>query len=177
MRRSLTIALLAMGGCVFSVEGEIPDIEVTQPDIQFPGFPAGAVAGEPALAIPVAHMHDRLGVSQDGFSEVRVREVAISAKSGVADLGFVRALRISITPGGARAAGAEPVEIARYERTVAPDAVGPVLRMRSDPAVNVIDSWRSDVVTVLFEVSGDLPEVNWSVDFAVRYQARLTLDE
>ena len=75
-----------LGGCVMSIEAEVPEIEITQHDLTFP----------------------------EGLApEVQALSVTVVAKTGIDDLSFIRDLRVTMTDGGTPGA---PIELVSYHR-------------------------------------------------------------
>lgn len=164
-------ALLLAAGCAFSLEGELPEIEIAHPDVRIPGVPGDLPDGE-AVSLPfVPQIHARLGLPPEAYSEVRVHEVRVVLKTGANDLSFLRSLRVTMS-GLEGLAGGAAVEIARYER--APGAeVGPALSLQNRPPADVTEPWRSSTQVVVLEATGALPETAWTADFTIRLSARL----
>lgn len=168
MNRAL-VALALAAGCALSAEGEIRDLSITRHDIAVPGTSIELPDFEPTITTSFTQRQPDLGLPDDGFTEVTVRAVTITARAGVEDLSFVRSLRITVAP----AEGGVPVEIARYNRDLDGPA-GPVLIMREDPAPDVIEAWQSERSVIAVEATGTLPERDWSVDVTVTYGLRVT---
>src|SRR5687767_8288710 len=84
-------------GCALSVEGELPDVEVIEQNIAIPGVVRGGVE---TFALTVAQKVPRFNLPSSVFAEIRVREVSIAATSGVSDLSFIRALRVTANHSG-----------------------------------------------------------------------------
>jgi hypothetical protein len=163
---------LAVAGCGMSVDGELPDIEVVQPGIAFPGVPADG-RDEITVTLPVAEqVHDRLGLAPDAYAQVLAHELRITLRSGVDDLGFVRSLRISMTGVDELTGGGPSVEVARYDRGD-PRPVGAELVLPRVPPADVTAAWRSDLVVITLQVVGTLPAEAWSVDVGGRFSAKL----
>src|SRR5262249_27962037 len=152
-----------------SVEGEIPDVEVVQHDVQFPGLPSDA---EVSVTAPVTVTMPHFDIPQDLSGSISVREVSLIADSGVPDLSFIRSLGISLTTREAMGRNEPAVEIARYDRS-AEQPVGNTLRMSRTPAANIGDLWRATELVMIIEFAGDLPSVAWSADVGIRYAASL----
>jgi hypothetical protein len=166
----LALALALAAGC--SVSGEIPDIEVVQHDIVIPAVPAEGRVGEPTVSLPnFIEPHDHLALDRNSYSSVKVREVQITAKSGVNDLSFIRELRVSMNGVQGYFAGTTPVEIGHYTRGA--ERVGATLLLKPDPPAEVVVPWRDPLSVVLIEVKGTLPDEKWTIDVTVRLSAQL----
>jgi hypothetical protein len=159
------------GGCIYSLQGDLPDVEVTQHDLAMPGVPA-TNGIETSVAVPIAFKPARLGLPGTSLAAVDVLEVILTARDGIADFSFIRALRITVTSAEAAAAGIGPVEIARYAPSE-DEATGSVLRIPADPPADVRDVWRSDRAVMLIEIAGQLPSRRWTLDLGVRLHATL----
>lgn len=160
----------AASGCGLSINGELPDIEVVQPGVMFPGVPANG-GTELAVTIPVAEqVHDRLGLAPDAYSEVRAHEVRVTLRSGPEDLSFLRSLRVTIAGVDELQPNATPVEIATYQST---GPAGAELVMPRVPPADVTSAWRADQVIITVEAIGTMPAQAWSVDVSGRFSAKL----
>jgi hypothetical protein len=171
------LAALA-SGCALSVEGELPDIEVTQHDLVIPGAPAETGGTDPTVSIPsFLQPRDHLALDSASYKSVKVQRVIITSKgSKVTDMSFVRALRMSM--GGVKnLLGVNtPAEIVRYQRpaAVVKGTLGRILDMPSSPPAEVIDAWRDPQSLITLEVQGTLPEETWTVDVTVHLSATLS---
>ena len=176
MRRLLvaisTAACLA-SGCVISAEGELPDVEVTEHDVAIPAAPANPRGGDVAVAVSFSQKPARAGLNRRSFAEVRVLAVEVAAKSGVPDLSFISSLRLTATSAEAQAAGKPPVELGRYLRTES-GAAGPRLIMQNSAPPDVTELWRSAELTFTLEAAGRMPNVTWTADIGLRFEATLT---
>jgi hypothetical protein len=169
------VALLAATApaCVLSAEAELPDVEVKSEAIAIPGAPPEADGSDVTLPpVTFRQKPNRAGLAKDAFADVRILAVNLKAASGVADLAFLRSLRILVTSPEAEAAGSAPVEVTRYAR-VAGKNVGPLLEMKSDPPADITALWKSKELVFTIEVAGQLPTVSWTADVAMRVGATL----
>jgi hypothetical protein len=159
------------GGCALSVEGELPAIEITRRDIRIPAVPLeGRRISEGMVAVPVfVEPHERLVLPREAYESVKVREVVLTARSGVNDLSFVRTFRMTINSLEGHSAGTPPIEMARYERTQA--YTGPILSIPASPPVEIVTPWRAATVVINLEVAGTLPEEAWVLDVTARMSA------
>jgi hypothetical protein len=167
------LALALTGGCVFSAEGELPEIEVTQHNIAIPGVPREARVDDPTVTLPSFFQpNDHLGLSPDRYRSVKVKSVTVTLRSG-GDLSFVRTLNISVNGLQNFLAGVAPVEVARYQRPAGAPVGGGIV-MTNGTAVEVSDAWRDSMTVMTVTASGDLPEQGWTFDLTVRASAVLS---
>jgi hypothetical protein len=169
----LALAILA-SGCAMSVEGELPEIEVTQHDLRIPGVPRELRTGEVSVTLPSFFQpNDHLGLPIDSYKSVKVKDVVLLLKKdGGGDLSFVRTLGITINGLQGYLAGVAPAEVGRYQRSSS-GTVGATISARKDAPVEVVDAWRDSQTVMTIEASGDLPEDAWTVDVVVRLSALL----
>jgi hypothetical protein len=170
---ALLLIALAGGNCIISAEGELPDVEVTERDVAIPAAPLEADGSDVAISVTFKQKPARAGLPKDAFSDVRVLAVGVTAKSGVNDLAFLKALRVTATSAEATAAGFAPVEIARFERNSSTGG-GPMLMIPSDPPADVTALWKSTEVVFTLGAIGQMPTTAWTADIGMRFGATLT---
>jgi hypothetical protein len=172
---ALAAASALVSGCVLSAEGELPDVEVTERDVAIPAAPLEALeAGrDVAIAVSFRQKPARAGLAKSSFSEVRVLSVQIAAKSGVADLAFLKSLRVIATSPEATNMGLAPVEIARYERSDGSGG-GTTLNIPSNPPADVTHLWRSTEIVFTLQAVGQMPTMAWTADVGMHFGATLT---
>jgi hypothetical protein len=160
-------------GCVIAAEAELPDVEVSSQGIAIPAAPPEADGNDVALTVGFRQKPNRAGLAKEAFSDVHVLSVNLKSSGGVADLAFLKSLRITATSAEAMAAGRAPIEISRYAR-VAGQTVGPLLQMSTDPPADITELWKAKELIFSLEVAGQLPSVPWSADVALRVGATLS---
>jgi len=163
------------GGCVLSAEGDLPDVEVTQRDIEIPAAPPEADGTDILLAVSFEQKPPRAGINRDAFSDVHVTRVFLSAQSGVSELSFLKSLRVLATTAEAEAAGFAPIEIGNYQQP-AGGGGGTFIELISDPPIDVTELWRSKRVKFTLEVFGRLPPVAWTANIGINLGATLSYD-
>jgi hypothetical protein len=162
----ILIGLPVTGGGCLAVEAEVPEVELTQRGVVFTGVPA--IGGqETELSKSYAQDHSALALPPELSAEIQTLGVTLTATGGVADLSFIRQLRITMSAGGP----AEAIEIVGYER--APGAaVGSQLELTTRSPVDVLEAWQTDTATFTLEIAGTLPVSEWTADVTVRFAGR-----
>jgi hypothetical protein len=177
LSRGLLLAGLAAlgGGCVLSAEGELPDVQVTQHDVAIPAAPKAAAAAAETIPVTVTFSQkpSRAGLNRSAFSQVRVLGVKVSAKSGVPDLSFVTSLRLWATSPEAAEAGLAPVEIGSFERADQ-GAAGAQLIIDNASPPDVTELWKASELLFTLTARGRMPNVGWTADIGLRFEATLT---
>ena len=168
---ALALACAPLTACVLAAEAELPDVEVASHGIAVPAAPPEADSNDVMVGVSFRQKPNRAGLAKDAFSNVRVLSVSLNA-IGLANLGFLRSLRITATSDEADMAGRAPIEITRYARPAVP-ITSPTLQMKSEPPADITELWRSKEVIFTLEVAGQLPTVAWSADVGMRVSATL----
>jgi hypothetical protein len=175
-QRALVGALVAtafcggVGGCMLSVEADVPDIEVTQHDIAFAGVPHAALLGDLSTSMSFSQDRPGLDLPKGIDTSAQAVKVEFSAKSGIEDFQFLRALRVTMTPPDS---SAEPIELINYER-VDGATVGATLTVPSKNPVNILEQWKADSAVFNIEMAGTLPEQAWTIDMSVHFVGKLS---
>jgi hypothetical protein len=170
---ALCALLLGLGGCAFSAEGELPEVEVTQHDIAIPAAPLDADGGEVSLAVTFRQKPTKVGLEGATFSHVEILGIQIAASGGVDDLAFLSKLRITATSTQAQTQGQAPVPIVLYQRS-GDGQVGPTLALASEPPADVTELWRGTDLLFTLEITGQLPTVPWSTNVGLKFGATIT---
>jgi hypothetical protein len=175
-KRSLMGTLLAVamgfgaGGCMLSVEAEVPDVEVTQHDIAFEGVPGGATLGDISTGKSFTQERPALDLPKEIDSSVQAVKIELRAKTGIHDFAFLRALRITMAP---KDGTSEPIELINYEKADGA-VVGATLTIPSKNPVNILDQWKATSAVFTVTVAGTLPEQAWTMDMAVHFAGKVS---
>jgi hypothetical protein len=166
LRLAAPLALaLAAPGC-FQLEAEVPDIEVTQRNLEFEGV-AAPPGTEGSITLPPYPIDlDKLPIDASSIEQVLAREVVVSATRGATSLDFISDLRVTIAGKDGKA-----VELATYERK--PGAsVGAKISMKLDPQVDITGPVHAGEPELTIALAGALPPDAWSVDVNVKLGAK-----
>ena len=167
---TITVAALAaaLAGCGISVEADVPDVQVTQRGVVFPGVSGASLAGDMAMAKSFSQEHDRIEFPDGLDSEVKTLSVSLRATSGVTDLSFIHYMRITMAADD----GSEAIELGVYEP--APGAiVGSQISLTTLNPINVFSAWNTDRAKFTLEVAGALPEHDWTGDVIAHFSGRI----
>jgi hypothetical protein len=170
---TVTITLLglaSLGACTISVEADVPDIEVTQHDVNFTGIPLAGRIGDVATELTFTQDKPSLGLPKEIDTSVKAVQVELTARTGITSFDFLRSLRVTMAPNDGSSA---PVELINYER-VGVGSVGGTLSIPSQNPVNILDQWKTDSAKFTVALSGTLPEQDWSVDLSVHFAGKLS---
>lgn len=168
---SISIALVsafAAAGCSIGVEADVPDVQVTQRGVVFPGVPGASLAGDMSMAKSYSQEHQKIEFPDGLDSDVRTLSVSLRATDGVADLSFIHYMRITMAPDDGSAA----LELGTYEP--APGAtVGGEIKLTTLNPINVFAAWNADRAKFTLEIVGTLPEHDWTGDVTAHFSGKL----
>ncbi len=164
----LSLATLSAAGCGLSIEAEIPDVEVTQRGIVFPGVSSASVVGDQSMAKSFSQEHDRIEFPDGINSDVRTLSVKLRATGGVADLSFIHYLRVTMSAND----GSEAIELGVYEPAPGTSA-GREISLTTLNPINIFDAWNTESAKFTLEVAGALPQADWTGDVVVRFSGKV----
>jgi len=169
---AFTLAGASFSGCTPLVEIDAPDIEVTQPNLQFPAAPAGATSGTTVKGSFVLR-NARLGASSspDAGSYKKIKRLDLTrlvfkTNTGVVDFAFLDHLTVEATNAAcysAPTADRPVVQVLDYEVSHQPE-IGAELPIPLSPPVDMLPLWGRTSLCVTVEATGNPPKVDWSID-------------
>ena len=155
----------AVAGCTVSVEAEIPEVEITQSGLAFPGVPDLGL-GEVAVEKSFSQDHGKLDMPKGLDPEVKTLGVTVRVTSGAPDISFIHLLRLTMSDGKNA-----PVELGSYERMPG-DPLTKELELAALNPLDVFEAWNTDSATFTLQVAGTLPTADWTAEVSVRFSAR-----
>jgi hypothetical protein len=164
----VSLATLSAAGCGVSIEAELPDVEVTQRGIVFPGVAGSDVSGDQSMAKSFSQQHDKIALPDGVNSDVRTLSVKLHATAGVRDLSFIHHLRVTMSAND----GSEAMELGVYEPATGA-TVGNDINLTTLNPINIFDAWNTESATFTLEVVGALPETDWTGDVIVHFSGRV----
>ncbi len=168
---SISVALLsalAAAGCGLGVEADVPDVQVTQRGVVFPGVAGPTATGDLSMAKSFSQEHKKIDFPDGLDSDVRTLSVSLRATAGVADLSFIHYLRVTMAADD----GSEAIELGVYEP--APGAiVGDEIKLTTLNPINVFAAWNTDRAKFTLEVVGMLPKGDWTGDVTAHFSGKL----
>ena len=162
--------LLGLGASCAKVEADIPNAQVTQKAVSFPGVPGAALAGEVSTTQTITMSTDSLSWIKDLNSDVYAYQVEMQAVSGVADLGFIDLALVSMSAGDGSVA---PIEVVDYQRP-ADYTPSPVLDAKTVSPINVTSVLASPEVVLTLHIAGNLPEQPWAADITLSLSGKVS---
>ena len=169
-RTALATALVC--GCAPSVEIDAPDIEITQPNLQFPAAPAGVGAGTSVTAA-FRFTTNKLGATNNpdagalkNIERLQITRVVLKANTGIADFSFLDRLTVvaaNTSYTTESSPGRPAIQVVDYQ---APSevAIGPVLQLPLPAPVDMLPLWGHTSLYLTVTATGNLPNVDWSMD-------------
>jgi hypothetical protein len=165
----LLLVAACAGSFACSAEGSIPDITVTESDLEFEAMP---VAGLNASLTTRFDQPGDLDLPEFMNPKVHVVGVTITASDGVSDLSFLEGLTVALD---AESPDAPPrQDMATYERRPGQASMS-VLRMDADDTVNVVEHWRTGQAFYEVTLWGSLPDRPWAIDVSVQFSGKIEI--
>jgi hypothetical protein len=166
---ALVLFTAGAGGCMLSVEAQVPDIEVTEKNVMFAGVPATSLIGDVSMISSYSQKHPTLDLPAGLTSEVKVLDISLTATQGITNFDFIHLLRVSMSGDGDDTSA---VELIDYQKD--PTATtGAVLTMPCTNPVNTLAQLKSDSTLFTIDVAGTLPTADWAVDVSVRFAGKI----
>jgi len=164
---ALALLSLAAGGCMMQVEATVPEVEITQHDLVFEGVPLSATLGDVSMSKSFSQKHQKLDLPDGLDTEVKALGVTLTAKGGIQDFDFIKALRLTMSDDVHA-----PVELIDYTRADGAPSTN-VLEMEAKNPVNTLDQWKADSATFTVDLMGVLPPQEWKIDVSVRFSGKI----
>jgi hypothetical protein len=182
-RHALTaLASALVFGCAPSVEIDAPDIEITQPNLQFQAAPSSAGPGTSVTA-PFKFTTNKLGATNNpdagslkNIERLQITRVVLKANNGIEDFSFLNHLTVlaANTSYATESSPGRPViKVIDYEAPYEV-AIGPVLQLPLTPPVDMLPLWGRTWLYLTVTATGNLPKVAWSMDVVFSLSLKLT---
>ena len=159
-----------VGACTFSIEAKVPDVEVTQRGLKVQGVPQSKAIGDVSVTSSFTLSSSNTAWAKRMNSQVFVNQVTVASSSGLPNLDFITAARLTM----ADASSSEgTTEIASYERSDGAPSSS-VIEASMPAPIEVTHLWSADNTVIELEMSGQLPEQDWSVDVTLKMAGTIT---
>lgn len=166
------IALVALAsGCSFSVEADLPEVEITQRGLLVPGVPQTTPPSEVSVTSSFTLSSSDAAWAKDMNSDVRVHQVMIVPAGGTPNLDFIDLARMTMS---ASPTSQYTTEIMNYQRgTQAPSSSVIEVSMSSAP-VDITAAWSAANTIIEVQIAGQLPAQDWTVDVTLNLSGKIT---
>jgi hypothetical protein len=167
---SLTLLALAAAGC--SASADLPEVVVTQSDVEFLGVPRIPGITDTSQTLTTSFDHPK-GFELPDFMNPELRPLAatITGRGTMNDLSFLEGITLTLS---SRAADAPPaLVVANYERRDM--GVGRVVPLETDSDADVLKYWSTEDAYYEVRLWGMLPENDWAIDVAVSFAGELSV--
>jgi hypothetical protein len=177
----LVLAGALLLGCTPSVVIDAPDIEITQPNLQFPAAPARAGAGT-SVQGQFRVTTNKLGAANNPdagslklIERLLITRVALKANTGITDFGFLNQLTV-VASNNSYSTESSPgwpvIQIVDYQADPGVQT-GAVLQLPLDTPVNMLPLWGHTSLYLTVTATGDPPTFPWSVDVVFSLSIKL----
>lgn len=172
LSRLSSLALLALAAAGCSASADLPEVVVTQSDVEFAGVPRIPGVTNSSQTLSTSFDHPK-GFEMPDFMNPELRPMAasITGLGTMDDLSFVEGATLTLS---SRAADAPPpLVVASYERSATD--VGRVLEFETASDADVLEYWTTKNAYYDVSLWGVLPENDWAIDVAVSFAGELSV--
>jgi hypothetical protein len=163
------LATLA-SACAFSVEVDIPSVEITQRGLRMPGVPKTNRSGDVSVSSSFTYSSSNTAWAKSMNSRVYVRQVEVTASSGVADLDFIHSAHLTMADSDDSDTTTELVSYDRCDK--APSSS--VIDVSMPKPVDITTLWSAAKTVIELQVAGRPPEQDWAVDVTMKLDGEIT---
>jgi len=158
------------GGCLFDVQADIPDVEITQHGVKVPGVPHSEGIGDVSANTSFTFSSANTAWAKHMNSQVLARQVTITATGGLADLDFVKTVRVTMSD---PATTKEGTDLISYERCDGAPSSS-VIEVNMPKPIDITPLWSADQTVIGLALGGRLPEDDWTVDVSLMIGGKIT---
>jgi hypothetical protein len=156
--------------CVFSVDANIPDVEITQRGLKIPGVPQSNLVGDVSVSSSFTYSSSNTAWAKSMNSRVYVRQVEITANSGLANLDFIKSVHLTMADSGNSENSAEILSYDRFDG--APSTS--VIDVSMPKPIDITLLWSAAATVIELQMAGRLPEQDWAVDVTLKLGGEIT---
>lgn len=156
--------------CVFSVDANIPDVEITQRGLKMPGVPQSNLVGDTSVSSSFTYSSSNTAWAKSMNSRVYVRQVEITAAGGLANLDFIKAVHLTMADSEDSETTAELVSCDRHDDLPS----NSVIAVSMPKPIDITTLWSADKTVIELQMAGRLPEQDWSVDVTMKLGGDIT---
>jgi hypothetical protein len=170
--RTLLIPALAMmaDACAFSVDANIPDVEITQRGLKMPGVPQAKLTGDVSVSSSFTYSSSNTAWAKSMNSSVYVRQVEVTAGGGLTNLDFIKGVHLTMADSEDSENTAELVSYDRVDG--APSSS--VIAVSMPKPIDITTLWSASKTVIELQMAGRLPEQDWSVDVTLKLGGEIT---
>jgi hypothetical protein len=156
--------------CVFSVDANIPDVEITQRGLKIPGVPQSNLLGDVSVSSSFTYSSSNTAWAKSMNSRVYVHQVEITAGSGLANLDFIKGVHLTMADSGNSENNAE---IISYDRTDGAPSSS-IIDVSMPKPIDITLLWSAAATVIELQMAGRLPEQDWAVDVTLKLGGEIT---
>jgi hypothetical protein len=158
------------GGCLFDVEADIPDVEITQHGVKVPGVPQSKRIGDVSVDASFTFSSASTAWAKHMNSQVLARQVTLTTTSGLPNLDFIKNVRLTMSD---PATSKEATDLISYERCdEAPSSS--VIEVSMPRPIDITPLWSAAQTVIGIALAGRLPEDDWTMDVSLKVGGKIT---
>jgi hypothetical protein len=165
----LALATLA-SSCAFSVDANIPDVEITQHGLKMPGVPQSNLVGDTSVSSSFTYSSSNTAWAKSMNSRVYVRQVEVTAGGGLTNLDFIKAIHLTMADSENSENSAEILSYDRSDGTPSSS----VIDASMPKPIDITLLWSATATVIDLKMAGQLPQQDWSVDVTLKLGGEIT---
>jgi hypothetical protein len=156
--------------CAFSVEADIPDVQITQRGLRMPGVPKAKLAGDVSVSSSFTFSSSNTAWAKSMNSRVYIRQVEVTASGGLDNLDFIKAAHLTMANSDDSETSTELVSYDQCDE--APSSS--VINVSMPKPIDITPLWSAAKTVIELQMAGRLPEQDWSVDVILKLGGQIT---
>ena len=156
--------------CVFSVDANIPDVEITQHGLKMPGVPQSNLVGDTSVSSSFTYSSSNTAWAKSMNSRVYVHQVEVTAGGGLTNLDFIKGVHLTMADSENSENSAE---ILSYDRVDGAPSSS-VIAVSMPKSIDITTLWSASKTVIELQMAGRLPEQDWSVDVTLKLGGEIT---
>jgi hypothetical protein len=156
--------------CAFSVEADIPEVQITQRGLRMPGVPKAKLAGDVSVSSSFTFSSSNTAWAKSMNSRVFVRQVEVTATGGLDNLDFIKAAHLTMADSED---SGKSTELVSYDQCDGAPSSS-VINVSMPKPIDITPLWSAAKTVIELQMAGRLPEEDWAVDVVLKLNGEIT---
>jgi hypothetical protein len=160
---------VSSGACSPSFDADLPEVEVTQRGVKVPAAPATMAGGDVAVSGTFTLSSSDAAWAKRMNTEVQIHQVTIAPGGTLSSLDFIEFALVNVS-GGSNPES--PTKILDYDRAIDAPA-GSAIDVDMPAPIDITTAWIAGNTVIDFQVAGQLPTQDWTVDVSLKLSGKI----
>jgi hypothetical protein len=158
------------GACSPSFEADLPEVEVTQRGVKVQAVPETMAGREAAVPGTFTLSSSDVAWGKRMNTAVQIHQVTIAPGGTLSSLEFITSAHVTVA---ASLTPENPTTILDYDRATDAGASS-AIQVDIPAPIDITTAWIADKTVIDFQVAGQLPTQDWTVDVTMRLSGKIT---